>query len=110
MWSDTDIALAPLITFRCYGTWLHGDDRGSVDRFHNQYQGAYAAPNRNRYQHNQNLLKGESVTLDSIQRACVEKAIRETCVLRVGHCVPSTCGLIMSTLSFQLERRNLNLR
>ena len=23
------------LTFRTYGTWLHGDARGSVDRFHN---------------------------------------------------------------------------
>jgi len=29
-----DIPLAYLISFRAYGTWLHGDRRGSVDRFH----------------------------------------------------------------------------
>jgi REP element-mobilizing transposase RayT len=27
--------LAYFITFTCYGTWLHGDDRGSVDDDHN---------------------------------------------------------------------------
>ena len=37
MWNDTEIPLALLITFRCYGTWLHGDLRGSVDRDHNVY-------------------------------------------------------------------------
>ena len=31
------IPLGYLITFRAYGTWLHGDRRRSVDRFHNQY-------------------------------------------------------------------------
>jgi len=32
--SDNErIPLAYLITFRSYGTWLHGDERGSVDRF-----------------------------------------------------------------------------
>jgi hypothetical protein len=31
------VPLAYLITFRAYGTWLHGDSRGSVDRFHNRY-------------------------------------------------------------------------
>jgi hypothetical protein len=31
MWNDRDIPLAYLTTFRCYGTWLHGDDRGSVE-------------------------------------------------------------------------------
>jgi hypothetical protein len=35
---DTNIfPLAYLITFRTYGTWLHGDERGSVDRQHNVY-------------------------------------------------------------------------
>jgi hypothetical protein len=30
--------LAYLITFRCYGTWLHGEQRGSTDRRHyNRY-------------------------------------------------------------------------
>jgi hypothetical protein len=27
-----DFPIAYLITVRCYGTWLHGDDRLSVDR------------------------------------------------------------------------------
>jgi REP element-mobilizing transposase RayT len=27
--------LAYFLTFTCYGTWLHGDERGSVDRGHN---------------------------------------------------------------------------
>ncbi len=35
--NDEHIPLAYFITFRCYGTWLHGDRRGSVDRFHNIY-------------------------------------------------------------------------
>src|ERR1700747_68137 len=32
-----DIPLAYLITFRCYGTSLHGDEQGSIDRHQNQY-------------------------------------------------------------------------
>jgi REP element-mobilizing transposase RayT len=82
MWNDTDIPLAQLITFRSYGTWLHGDDRGSVDRSHNRYKAPYASPNPNRYQHNKNLLKGEAVILDVSQRSSVESAIRQTCVFR----------------------------
>lgn len=27
--------LAYFITLSCYGTWLHGDERGSVDKKHN---------------------------------------------------------------------------
>jgi REP element-mobilizing transposase RayT len=82
MWNDTDIPLAHLITFRSYGTWLHGDDRGSIDREHNQYKTPYALPNQNRYDHNKNLLKREPVILDAAQRASVETAVRETCAFR----------------------------
>jgi len=35
VWNDTDIPLAFLITFRTYGSWLHGDMRGSIDRYNN---------------------------------------------------------------------------
>jgi REP element-mobilizing transposase RayT len=79
MWNDTDIPLAHLITFRCYGTWLHGDDRGSVDREHNRYKEPYARANQNRNRHNRNMLKSEPILLDAAQRSSVEKAIRETC-------------------------------
>ena len=30
MWNDTDVPLAIFFTFRCYGTWLHGGERGST--------------------------------------------------------------------------------
>jgi REP element-mobilizing transposase RayT len=82
VWNDQDIPLAYLITFRCYGTWLHGDERGSVDRDHRRYKSPYASPNAKRQKHNDNLLKSEPVLLNSNQRASVEKAIRETCVHR----------------------------
>ncbi len=49
MWNDTDIPLAYLITFRSYGTWLHGDERGSVNRFRNQYKSrSYGRIDRNK--------------------------------------------------------------
>jgi hypothetical protein len=38
MWNNTDTPLAYLFTFRCHGTWLHGDERGAVDRFHNHFR------------------------------------------------------------------------
>jgi REP element-mobilizing transposase RayT len=82
MWNDTDIPLAYLITFRCYGTWLHGDDRGSIDRFHNRYKSPYIEPNRRWHQHNVQVLKAQPVTLDTSQRKSVELAIRETCSFR----------------------------
>ena len=82
MWNDTDIPLAHLITFRCYGSWLHGHTRGSVDREHNRYKSPYAAANENRDRHNKGLLKCAPVILDASRRASVETAIRETCLFR----------------------------
>ena len=82
MWNDTDIPLAHLITFRTYGSWLHGDHRGSVDPEHNRYKTPYASANENRKHHNMKTLKGEPVNLDASRRGSVEKAIRETCERR----------------------------
>ena len=85
MWNDTDIALAYLITFRCYGTWLHGDKRGSIDRFHNAYKSPYIEPNPRWQRHNAQALAGEPVILDARRRTSVERAIRETCQFRKWH-------------------------
>lgn len=82
MWNDTDIPLAYLITFRCYGTWLHGDERGSVDYVHNQYGSPRIAPNEKWRQYKTQLLKHSPVKLDAARRDSVEFAIRETCDLR----------------------------
>jgi REP element-mobilizing transposase RayT len=82
MWNDTDIPLAYLITFRSYGTWLHGDERGSIDRFNNQYQTSYIAENKNWQKHNTKQLKTGPVQLNAEQRKAVELAIRETCQKR----------------------------
>jgi REP element-mobilizing transposase RayT len=81
-WNDTGIPLAYLITFRCYGTWLHGDERGSVDRFHNIYDTPYLMPNQKL---NDALVKNLShspVELDRQMRQAVEKALRKTCQRR----------------------------
>jgi len=32
-----DQPLAYFLTWQCYGCWLHGDPRGSVDSEHNRY-------------------------------------------------------------------------
>src|SRR5258707_2268858 len=42
---DNEFPLAYLITLRTYGTWLHGDERGSMDRKHNVYGTSKIAPN-----------------------------------------------------------------
>jgi REP element-mobilizing transposase RayT len=71
-----------LITFRAYGTWLHGDKRGSVDRFHNRFRSPRIPQNDHWKKYNRSLLTNPPVTLDSKRRAVVKEAIRETCKIR----------------------------
>jgi len=77
-----NIPRAYLITFRGHGTWLHGDKRGSVDRNHNRFGTPRLAPNQRRRQLNLGRLKHPPVRLPPNQRAVIESAIKETCLLR----------------------------
>lgn len=79
---DRSTPVGYLITFRCYGTWLHGDERGSVDRHHRVYGNPGLPAAELRRQHDRDLLKQSPVTLNSRQRPIVESAIRETCAIR----------------------------
>ena len=82
MWNDTDVPQAYLVTFRTYGTWLHGDARGSVDRENNIYGMRRIAHTPARKDHVRSLLNREPVFLDGARRSSVENAIRETCAIR----------------------------
>jgi REP element-mobilizing transposase RayT len=78
---DEHFALAYLITFRTYGTWLHGR-RGSIDRFHKTYGRPKLPPDKARWDYNRKLLNQDPVTLTIRQRIIVEQAIREICEAR----------------------------
>jgi len=67
------------ITFTCYGTWLHGDSRGSVDKNHNLPDTPFLpnAPARTQYARNQ--MKQEAVFLSDEHRQVVEQAICGVC-------------------------------
>jgi REP element-mobilizing transposase RayT len=81
-WNDTDVPLAILVTFRCYGTWLHGDERGSVDRHNNIYGTPRIPPSLSWEKFNEKLRNRKPVVLNAEQRASVQKAIVETCAIR----------------------------
>jgi hypothetical protein len=70
-----------LITFRAYGTWLHGRE-GSVDRFHNVYGTPKLPSSEQRRRYSARLRAQPPVKLGSKVRKIVEKAIRETCDVR----------------------------
>ena len=78
--------LGYLITFRTYGTWLHGDERGSMDRrFHNRVGEPRMAKSPGLVQHEKELLKQPPVILNQAQRQAVEAAITEVCQVRGYH-------------------------
>jgi REP element-mobilizing transposase RayT len=71
-----------LITFRCYGTWLHGDKRGSVDRFHNQPGEAFLEPDEKLESYRRQLQKGTAMHFDMNARKLVDATIREVAQYR----------------------------
>ena len=73
------VPLAYLITWTCRGTWLHGDDRGSVDREHNSYGTSLIAPDASRHSIAATQLKQDSLELTLQDREIVTKAIERTC-------------------------------
>jgi REP element-mobilizing transposase RayT len=75
--------LAYFLTFTTHGTWLHGDERGSVDRDHNIFGTKLAAANLIREAKNRESMKGTEVVLSSEARAVVDEAIRKTCIVRL---------------------------
>jgi REP element-mobilizing transposase RayT len=89
MWNNTEIPLAYFISFRTYGTWLHGDKRGSIDRFHNRYGSPYMPPNDKWRTYNEQQLKTRPLILVASQRKAVAAAIRETCEIR-NWCLQAT--------------------
>ena len=74
--------IATFVTFRTYGSWLHGDTRGSIDRFTNAYGQQRLPPNNRRHGAARRSLRSASVTLNRQQRRATRLAIRETCSIR----------------------------
>jgi REP element-mobilizing transposase RayT len=79
---DNEFPLAYFISFGTYGTWLHGDARGSVSRKQNQYGTPHIAANPRLQRAELAQLKHPAIRLDSRQRPVVEQAIREVCTNR----------------------------
>ncbi len=82
-YEENEFPLAYLITFRTLGTWLHGDDRTSINRSNRDVPGPILLdrnlPLREKMQ---SELKGEAVLLTARQRNAVDVAIRQLCFER----------------------------
>lgn len=99
---DRSTPLAYFISFRCYGTWLHGDERGSVDRkLYNRYGSPKIPPANGLVSKEHSKLKHSPIRLDARMRSAVATAINQVCDFREyrlialqvrtnhGHCVVS---------------------
>ena len=74
--------LAYFITFTCYGTWLHGDARGSVDNQHNKFDAPFIETDTLRNASMRKKMKAPPLVLSEAQRALVAAVIAEVCVFR----------------------------
>jgi REP element-mobilizing transposase RayT len=75
-----EFPLAYLITFRCYGTWLHGDERGSYRRNSRLLTGVSLIPPRPLLEGaERQQLKHPPLKLNKKQRTIVEQAVRDVC-------------------------------
>jgi hypothetical protein len=74
--------LAYFLTWTCYGTWLHGDGRGSVEDEHNLPGEPYIAPGPRRAKWESLAAKHPVVELDEHARQIVTHAIQDHCRIR----------------------------
>jgi REP element-mobilizing transposase RayT len=82
MWNDRELPIAYFITFRTYGTWLHGDPRGSTSRHRNRYKSHHLPDTPEWLAVNKARMKREPLILTEAHRECVQQAIKETCLKR----------------------------
>ena len=73
---------AYFISFSCYGTWLHGDERGSIDRFHNTTNTPLLPPNPARLAREKSAMKSKAMEMSSCQRDAVLRAVQTVCLHR----------------------------
>jgi REP element-mobilizing transposase RayT len=84
-WDDNEYPLAYLMTFRTYGSWLHGDKRGSIDRYNNAFRSPYKSSNLVVENQQKRKLKSNPVLLDAAQRTVVQEAVKDVCTFRAWH-------------------------
>ena len=78
----TKCPLGYLITFTTYGTWLHGDKRGSIDKEHKRYGAAFVAADSTLYRRRRYALKNPPFALNKSRRHAVLNAILQVCKFR----------------------------
>lgn len=71
--------LAYFISWTCYGQWLHGDPRGSIDFQHNQFGEAFVPWDEDRRCEAEEKMSQEPYSMDEPRRQAVLEGIRFVC-------------------------------
>jgi REP element-mobilizing transposase RayT len=76
----SDGVLAYFLTFRCYGTWFHGETKGSMDRrYRNEWREQTIEPSENLERREYRQMKGVPILLHKSARKVVSETIHEVC-------------------------------
>jgi len=74
--------ITALISWTCYGQWLHGSVRGSVDPEHNSVEAPWLAANVEREESARKRMDQPAYEMDAERRRVVLAAIRNVCTHR----------------------------
>lgn len=70
------------LTWSTYGTWLHGDERGSVTVAQNQINTPRVSPDDELQCYRMRRMRGQPFVMSDEQRRIVDQTIREHCAIR----------------------------
>jgi len=77
---DRSIPIGYFITFRTFGSWLHGDKRGSMDRrSFNRFGGSARPPNESLRKSDLKMSRSSAFRMNKRQRQITESAIAQVC-------------------------------
>src|SRR5687768_3524334 len=105
-YEENEFPLAYLLTFRTFGTWLHGDVRWSVGKSaRSKRESRLIDPNVPLQEAMAEEMNQAPVILDKQQRDAVERAIREVCENRgySPHAINARTNHVHSVISAQVK-------
>jgi hypothetical protein len=102
------VPVAYLITWTTYGTWLHGDDRGSVNNTHNVYGTPFLPPSPDLLRHSAKAMSSDAVVLEEKEREEVKESIIHTCRVKGWrvHAIHVRTSHVHTVVSAEAEPHN----
>ncbi|PHQ78895.1 MAG: hypothetical protein COB69_09065 [Phycisphaera sp.] len=74
--------LAYFLTWTTHGTWLHGDERGSIDKKHNARHSPVLTPDSERITKSRDRMGADSFMLVPDAKNVVDQTVRDHCAFR----------------------------